>query len=108
MEQSYLEKTDIEIRLFRNLGISVGYGGFCLFLFLQEIGGTKSLMGLSNTVQSVALIPLLIFSDRIFRKLSHPNVQVICAIINSTTREVRLGVSVIRLTGKKITILLSI
>lgn len=39
-------------------------------------------MGLSNTFQCLTVIPLLLFSDRIFRKLSHPNVQVICFAVN--------------------------
>lgn len=64
------------------LGICNGFGFYYLFLFLEEIGGTNSLMGLSNTFQCVSVIPLLIFSDRIFRKLSHPNVQVLCFAVN--------------------------
>ena len=39
-------------------------------------------MGLSTTFQCLTVIPLLLFSDRIFRKLSHPNVQVICFAVN--------------------------
>ena len=46
------------------------------------------MMGLSNTLQSVVSIPFLLFSDLIFRKLSHPNVIVIC-----------FGVNVIRFIG---------
>lgn len=63
-------------------GICNGYGFYYLFLFLEEIGGTSSLMGLSNTFQCLSVIPLLVFSDRIFRKLSHPNVQVLCFAVN--------------------------
>ena len=39
-------------------------------------------MGLSTTFQCLTVIPLLLFSDRIFRKLSHPNVQVLCFAVN--------------------------
>ncbi|XP_057367697.1 uncharacterized protein LOC130688704 isoform X2 [Daphnia carinata] len=70
------------------LVIALVYGtiySFCanyLFLFLQDIGGTRALMGLSSTVQSVIMIPLLLMSDYIFRKLGHPNVQTLGLSIN--------------------------
>ncbi|XP_046651657.1 uncharacterized protein LOC124342637 [Daphnia pulicaria] len=77
---SLLKNVELDLLLFAGFlsGIAHGYGIFWTFPFLEEIGGTKSLMGLSNTLQSLASIPLLIFSDRIFRKLSHPNVITIC------------------------------
>ncbi|XP_046450998.1 uncharacterized protein LOC124199271 isoform X1 [Daphnia pulex] len=77
---SLLKNVELDLLLFAGFisGIAHGYGIFWTFPFLEEIGGNKSLMGLSNTLQSLASIPLLIFSDRIFRKLSHPNVITIC------------------------------
>lgn len=41
------------------------------------MGGTKSLMGLTVTVSCLSGIPVLLFSDKIFRTIGHPNVQVI-------------------------------
>ncbi|KAI9562763.1 hypothetical protein GHT06_010217 [Daphnia sinensis] len=63
-------------------GTIYSFCGNYLYLFLQDIGGTRALMGLSSTVQSVIMIPLLLFSDYIFRKLGHPNVQTISLSIN--------------------------
>jgi hypothetical protein len=54
----------------------VGCTGNYLFLFLEEIGGTRSLMGLSVTISCLTAIPLLLLSDTIFRKFSIPNVLV--------------------------------
>ncbi|KAK4026589.1 hypothetical protein OUZ56_015594 [Daphnia magna] len=58
-------------------GLFWGYIESYLFWFLEEMGGTKSLMGLTVTVSSLFGIPALIFSDVIFRKIGHPNVQII-------------------------------
>ena len=41
------------------------------------MGGTKSLMGLTVTVSCLSGIVPLLFSDKIFRKIGHPNVQII-------------------------------
>ena len=41
------------------------------------MGGTKALMGLTVTVSCLVGIPPLLLSDTIFRKIGHPNVQVI-------------------------------
>ncbi|EFX61912.1 hypothetical protein DAPPUDRAFT_302678 [Daphnia pulex] len=59
-------------------GFLVGCTGNYLFLFLEEIGGTRSLMGLSVTISCLTAIPLLLLSDTIFRKFSVPNVLVFC------------------------------
>ena len=54
-----------------------GYIESYLFWFLEDMGGTKSLMGLTLTLSAVSGIPVLIMSDKIFRKIGHPNVQII-------------------------------
>jgi len=41
------------------------------------MGGTKSLMGLTVTISCLAGIPPLLVSDKIFRTIGHPNVQII-------------------------------
>lgn len=41
------------------------------------MGGTKSLRGLTVTVSCLSGIVPLLFSDKIFRKIGHPNVQII-------------------------------
>ena len=43
----------------------------------EEIGGTKSLMGLTVTVSSLFGIPALLFSDVIFCRIGNHNVQII-------------------------------
>jgi hypothetical protein len=53
-----------------------GCTGSYFFLFLEEIGGSRSLMGLTLTVSCLTGIPLLLLSDTIFRKFSIPNVLV--------------------------------
>lgn len=40
------------------------------------MGGTKSLMGLTLTLSAISGVPVLILSDKIFRKFGHPNVQI--------------------------------
>ncbi|XP_057367699.1 uncharacterized protein LOC130688706 [Daphnia carinata] len=60
------------------LGLLVGCTGNYLFLFLEEIGVNKSLMGLSVMISCLAAIPLLLFSESIFRKFSYPNVTIFC------------------------------
>ena len=58
-------------------GLFWGYIESYLFLFLEDLGGTKSLMGLTITISCLVGIPPLLMSDKIFRKIGHPNVQVI-------------------------------
>jgi len=60
-----------------NLGLFWGNIEAYLFLLLEEMGGTKSLMGLTVTVSCLSGIVPLLFSDKIFRTIGHPNVQVI-------------------------------
>ncbi|KAI9562762.1 hypothetical protein GHT06_010216 [Daphnia sinensis] len=60
------------------LGLLVGCTGNYVFLFLEEIGVNKSLMGLSVMISCITAIPLLLFSETIFRKLGYPNVIVVC------------------------------
>ena len=55
------------------------------------MGGTKSLMGLTVTVSSLFGVPVLLMSDTIFRRIGHPNVQII-----------GFAIYVIRLIGKTI------
>ncbi|EFX88451.1 hypothetical protein DAPPUDRAFT_311258 [Daphnia pulex] len=57
-------------------GMLTGCTGSYFFLFLEEIGGSRSLMGLTLTVSCLTGIPLLLLSDTIFRKFSIPNVLV--------------------------------
>ncbi len=45
------------------------------------MGGTKSLMGLTVTISSVSGIPALLLSDTIFRRIGHPNVQIIGFVV---------------------------
>jgi MFS_1 like family len=54
-----------------------GYIESYLFWFLEDMGGTKSLMGLTLTISALSGIPALLISDYVFRKIGHPNVQVI-------------------------------
>ncbi|KAK4025501.1 hypothetical protein OUZ56_014565 [Daphnia magna] len=70
------------------LGLLVGSTGSYLFLLLEEIGVNKSLMGLSIMISCLAAIPLLLFSEFIYRKFSYPNVIVFC-----------LSIFVVRLIG---------
>ena len=71
------------------IGLFWGYIESYLFWFLEDMGGTKSLMGLTLTLSAISGIPVLILSDRIFRKIGHPNVQIIGFLVY-----------VIRLVGK--------
>lgn len=45
-----------------------------LFWFLEDLGGSKSLMGLTITVGGVLGIPLLVLSGPIVKKLGHAHV----------------------------------
>jgi MFS family permease len=45
-----------------------------LFWLLQDLGGSKSLMGLTITVGGLIGIPLLVLSGPIIKKLGHANV----------------------------------
>ena len=69
------------ILMTRFVGLFMGYIESYLFWFLEEIGGTKSLMGLTVTVACLAGVPILLLSDKIFRKIGQPNVQVIGFIV---------------------------
>lgn len=53
------------------------------------MGGSKSLMGLTVTVSSLFGIPALLVSDVVFRRIGHPNIQVIGFLVY-----------IIRLVGK--------
>jgi hypothetical protein len=55
--------------------------GNYLFLFLEEIGATKSLIGLSVTISCLAAIPILLLSETIFRLFSIPNLIVVTLFI---------------------------
>lgn len=58
-------------------GLFWGFIESYLFWFLEEMGGNKSLMGLTVTVSALSGIPALLCSDFVFRKIGHPSVQVI-------------------------------
>ena len=62
-------------------GMFCGFSDEYLFWFLDELGGSKSLMGLCLTVSCLSGIPPLVLSDKIFRRLGHPNVQVLGFIV---------------------------
>jgi hypothetical protein len=62
-------------------GLFWGYIESYLFWFLEELGGSKGLMGLTVTVSCLSGIPFLVLSDVIFRKLGNPNVQILGFIV---------------------------
>lgn len=55
-------------------GTAWGYIESFLFWLLQDLGGSKSLMGLTITVGGIVGIPLLVLSGPIIKKLGHANV----------------------------------
>ncbi|XP_043287431.1 major facilitator superfamily domain-containing protein 6-B [Venturia canescens] len=56
------------------LGTAWGYIESFLFWLLQDLGGSRSLMGITITVGGIAGIPLLVLSGPIIEKIGHPNV----------------------------------
>ncbi|XP_044256525.1 uncharacterized protein LOC123006253 [Tribolium madens] len=56
------------------LGSAWGYIESFLFWLLQDLGGSKSLMGLTITVGGFVGIPLLVLSGPIIKKIGHANV----------------------------------
>ena len=55
----------------------MGYIETYIFLYLEELKGDKFVMGLTLTVSGLSGLPALLLSDKIFRKIGHPNVQVL-------------------------------
>lgn len=56
------------------LGTAWGYIESFLFWLLQDLGGSRSLMGITITVGGIAGIPLLVLSGPIIDKIGHANV----------------------------------
>ncbi|KAJ8941442.1 hypothetical protein NQ318_016074 [Aromia moschata] len=56
------------------LGCAWGFIESFLFWLLEDLGGSKSLMGLTITVGGIIGIPLLVLSGPIVKKLGHANV----------------------------------
>ncbi|XP_030027566.2 uncharacterized protein LOC115445436 [Manduca sexta] len=56
------------------MGTAWGYIESFLFWLLQDLGASRSLMGITITVGGVAGLPLLVLSGPIIRKLGHANV----------------------------------
>ncbi|KAK0172204.1 hypothetical protein PV328_005551 [Microctonus aethiopoides] len=56
------------------LGTAWGYIESFLFWLIQDLGGSRSLMGITITVGGIAGIPLLVLSGPIINKIGHPNV----------------------------------
>lgn len=56
------------------LGTAWGYIESFLFWLLQDLGGSRSLMGLTITVGGIAGIPLLVLSGPIINKIGHANI----------------------------------
>ncbi|CAG9855144.1 unnamed protein product [Phyllotreta striolata] len=56
------------------LGCAWGFIESFLFWLLDDLGGSKSLMGLTVTVGGIVGIPLLILSGPIIKKIGHANV----------------------------------
>ncbi|XP_046473619.1 uncharacterized protein [Neodiprion pinetum] len=56
------------------LGTAWGYIESFLFWLLQDLGGSRSLMGITITVGGLAGIPLLVMSGPIIEKIGHANV----------------------------------
>lgn len=55
-------------------GTAWGYIESFLFWLLQDLGASRSLMGITITVGGIAGLPLLVLSGPIIRKLGHANV----------------------------------
>ncbi|KAL4712762.1 hypothetical protein ACJJTC_008059 [Scirpophaga incertulas] len=56
------------------MGTAWGYIESFLFWLLQDLGASRSLMGITITVGGVAGLPLLVLSGPIIRKIGHANV----------------------------------
>lgn len=56
------------------LGTAWGYIESFLFWLLQDLGGSRSLMGITITVGGIAGIPLLVLSGPIIDRIGHANV----------------------------------
>ncbi|KAF7271686.1 hypothetical protein GWI33_015479 [Rhynchophorus ferrugineus] len=56
------------------LGCAWGFIESFLFWLLEDLGGSKSLMGLTITIGGVVGIPLLVMSGPIIKKVGHANV----------------------------------
>ncbi|KAF5300957.1 hypothetical protein FQA39_LY10927 [Lamprigera yunnana] len=56
------------------LGTVWGYIESFLFWLIQDLGGSKSLMGITITVGGIAGIPLLVLSGPIIKRIGHANV----------------------------------
>lgn len=56
------------------LGGAWGYIESFLFWLLQDMGGSKALMGLTITIGGLVSIPFLVMSGPIIKKIGHPNV----------------------------------
>ena len=52
------------------------------FLFVEELGGTRSVMGLGVMSRCVLAVPFFILSDTIYRKIGHRNVLVFSFAVN--------------------------
>lgn len=81
----------LSLILFFFAGIAWGYLESFLFWLIQDLGGSRSLMGITITVGGIAGIPLLVLSGPIINKMGHANVLFIGFVFNS-----------IRLLGKAI------
>lgn len=55
-------------------GTAWGYIESFLFWLLQDLGASRSLMGITITVGGVAGLPLLVLSGPIIRRVGHANV----------------------------------
>jgi len=55
-------------------GTAWGYIESFLFWLLQDLGASRTLMGLTITVGGIAGVPLLVLSGPIIKKLGHANI----------------------------------
>lgn len=61
-------------QIFFLTGTAWGYIESFLFWLIQDLGGSRSLMGITITVGGIAGIPLLVLSGPIISKIGHANV----------------------------------
>ncbi|XP_025829071.1 uncharacterized protein LOC108740930 [Agrilus planipennis] len=59
------------------LGTAWGFIESFLFWLIQDLGGSKSLMGITITIGGIAGIPLLVLSGPIIKRIGHANVLLI-------------------------------
>lgn len=57
-----------------NLGTAWGYIESFLFWLLQDLGASRSLMGITITIGGIAGLPLLVMSGPIIDRIGHANV----------------------------------